>query len=98
MHARKRSGILVTSRPSRAPSNANKSLGRPCSLIRPAVGLAMQPIRERSVVLPDPLGPFRTVTAPLSIEKLTLSNATNAFGLPSLNALLTSVSSIIATS
>ena len=37
-------------------------MSRPCSVTRPLVGRARQPISVSSVVLPEPLGPRRAVT------------------------------------
>ena len=49
----------------------------------------MQPISVSSVVLPEPLGPFRTVTCPGSMVRLTSLTAVNWFDLPALNVLVT---------
>ena len=49
----------------------------------------MQPMRDRSVVFPEPLGPFKTVTLHPSRERVTPSTAINALDLPRLNPLRT---------
>ena len=51
------------------------------SLILPEVGLAIHPMRLRSVVFPDPLGPLNTVNLFESMERLTPWTATNSLGL-----------------
>jgi len=63
---RKRSGRLVISRPS--------------TNTLPEVGLAMAPMMLSSVVLPDPLGPLKTVTLRASTSRLTSSMAVNSSG------------------
>src|SRR5512136_22447 len=78
---RKRSGRLVI------------SVSR--SRILPAVGLAMQPMRLRSVVFPDPLGPFKAVALWASMDRLIPCTATNSFGFPELKTFLTSLNSIM---
>ena len=75
--------------------SGSREISRPSSRIRPAVGRAMQPTRESSVVLPEPLGPLSTVTRASPSVRLTPSRATNSFGPPSLKTLRTSSSSII---
>jgi hypothetical protein len=65
------------------------------SLIRPEVGLAMHPIKLKRVVLPDPLGPIRTITLSELRLRLTPLMATNSFGLPWLKTFLTLINSIM---
>lgn len=80
--ARKRSGRLVISS-SRISSPPGKPLiPLPLSTIRPDVGRAMQPISVRSVVFPEPLGPFRTVNRAGAIVRLMFLIAVNGFALP----------------
>ena len=45
-------------------------ISRPRMWIRPDVGLVMQPMRLRRVVLPEPLGPLITVIRSDSITRL----------------------------
>ena len=63
--------------------------------ILPEVGLAIQPIKLKRVVFPEPLGPFNTVILPESICRLIPSMAVNSFGFPMLKTFLMFTSSII---
>ena len=65
---RKRSGRLLISR---SPSQ-----------ILPEVGRAMQPRMLSRVVLPDPLGPLKTVTRSKATLSVTASRAVNSLDLP----------------
>ena len=56
----------------------------------------MQPTMLNSVVFPEPLGPFSTVTLFSAIVRLMLLSAENSLGLPELNTFLTFISSIMA--
>ena len=57
--------------------------------ILPDVGLAMHPMRLRSVVLPDPLGPLSTVISLSPRERVASCKAINSLALPVLNDFLT---------
>src|SRR5512143_551831 len=78
---RNRSGRLVMSRPE--------------STIRPDVGRAMHPMMPRRVVLPEPLGPLKTVTFPDCREQLTPSRAMYSLCLPALKTLRMLIISIM---
>jgi len=70
---RNRSGRLVTSPPGKVRLPSDPRVPLRSSLILPAVGLAMQPIRLASVVFPEPLGPTRPVTSLARTTRLTPS-------------------------
>ena len=78
---RNRSGRLVISSSRISSPPGKPAIPLPLSTIRPDVGRAMQPISVRSVVFPEPLGPFRTVNRAGAIVRPTFRTAMNSIRL-----------------
>ena len=62
--------------------SGSEETASPRSRTRPDVGRARQPMSVSSVVLPDPLGPFSTVTSRALIVRLTPRMAATSFARP----------------